>query len=264
MTTGRVLIVDDEPGLRHTLTRILRRAGCEVTAAADGTEALRCLADDPYDLAFLDIHLPGPSGLQVLQTFHRQRPDMPVVLLTAHGTLHSALQALRLGAADYLLKPVDPETLVARALVLLEEQAVRRRRREIEQQIALLQDELRHLDESLARPPAPEAPPAGERFLKRGPLILDRLARRATFGERVLALPPAAFDYLAALASHAPETVPYQALVAEAQGYQAGWRQARELAKWHVHQIRDSLEPDPRRPRYVLNVRGAGYRLVVD
>ena len=262
--TGKVLVIDDEPALRQTLTRLLRRAGCEVTAAADGPEALRRLAGAPYDLAYLDLHLPEMDGLQVLREMQRLHPNMPVVLLTAYGTLQSALQALRLGASDYLLKPVDPETLVARTRVILAEQAVQRRRREIQQQIEALQAELKRLDESLAPAPPAAVPASGERFIKRGPLIIDLHARRATFGERVMALPPAAFDYLVVLARHAPDVAPYGALVAEAQGYQAEGRQARELAKWHVHQIRDSLEPDPRRPQHVLNVRGMGYKLVVD
>ena len=104
----------------------------------------------------------------------------------------------------------------------------------------------------------------GERFLKRGPLILDLQSRRATMGERVLALPPAAFDYLVVLLRHAPDVVQYQTLVAEAQGYQTDRREAQELSKWHIHELREALEPTPSEPRHVLNVRGVGYRLVVD
>jgi DNA-binding response OmpR family regulator len=66
------------------------------------------------------------------------------------------------------------------------------------------------------------------------------------------------------LARHAPDVVEYQTLVNEAQGYESDWRQAQELAKWHIHELRDALEPDSRQPQHVLNVRGTGYRLVVD
>jgi len=281
-TGGRVLIIDDEASLRHTLTRILKQIGCEVTSAADGPEALQRLALEgsrqgaaPYDLAYLDIHLPGMDGLQVLKEVHRLYPHMPVVLFTAYGSLQSALTALRLGASDYLLKPVDPETLVARTRVILAERAMQRRRIEIREQIDALQSELKSLDASAAPSPAslskmPQsgaprgtaAAPPEDRFVKRGAMILDLHARRATLGARVLMLPPAAFDYLLVLVRHAPDVVAYQTLVVEAHG--ADHRQAQELAKWHIHELREAIEPDPKRPQHVLNVRGTGYRLLVD
>jgi DNA-binding response OmpR family regulator len=263
MPSGRVLIIDDEAALRQTLTRILRNSGCEVTAAADGPEALRQLARAAFDLAYLDVRLPGMDGFQVLREIHRLYPALPVVLLTAYGTFNSAVEALRLGAVDYLLKPVNPPALVARTESLLAERAAQRRRREIQEQIEALQAELKALEQSPAPAPAP-APPAGDRFLQRGGLTLDRHARRALLGGETVQLPPAAFDYLLVLARRAPEVVDYQTLVSEAQGYEAQGRQARELAKWHILQLRQALEPDASRPRHVLNVRGVGYRLLVD
>ncbi|MEK7809486.1 MAG: winged helix-turn-helix domain-containing protein, partial [Chloroflexota bacterium] len=113
-----------------------------------------------------------------------------------------------------------------------------------------------------AVPPTPSA--SGERFLKHHTLILDLQARRGTLGDKVLSLPPAAFDYLAVLARHAPNTVDYQTLVNEAQGYQTESFQAKDLAKWHIHQLREALEPDPDKSKYIVNMRGVGYRLVVD
>jgi DNA-binding response OmpR family regulator len=263
--TGSVLVIDDEPTLRQTLTRILRQAGCEVTAAADGSEALQRLTTSSYDLAYLDIHLPGMDGLEVLKQIQQRYPQLPVILFTAHASLESAVEAIRLGATDYLIKPIDPETLLSRTRVVLEEKAFERRRREIERQIESLQGELKTLTQPAAPPkPAGTAPLSGDRFLKRGKLILDLQARRATFGDKVLGLPPAAFDYLVVLTRHSPDIVEYQPLVAEAQGYQTDRREAQELAKWHIHELRESLEPDPREPRFVLNVRGIGYRLVAD
>jgi DNA-binding response OmpR family regulator len=265
--SGNILIIDDEANLRQTLVRVLRQAGCEVAAAADGPEGLRLLSVASYDLVYLDIHLPGMDGLQVLQEVHQQHPQLPVILFTAHASLQSAVQAMRLGAIDYLIKPIDPETLIARTRVVISEQVVKRRRRDIQEQIAALQAELKSLDNASTLAPAvtpATTPPTGDRFLKRGPMILDLQARRATFGAQVLTLPPAAFDYLLVLARHSPDTVNYQTLVAEAQGYQTDRQQAQELAKWHIHELRDSIEPDPKHPRHVLNIRGSGYRLILD
>jgi DNA-binding response OmpR family regulator len=273
--SGSVLIIDDDVPVRQTFARILRQAGCEVITAADGAEAMQRLAGASYDLAYLDIHLPGKDGLQVLKEVHQLYPQLPVILFTGHATLQSALEAMRLGAMDYLVKPVDPDTLISRTQVILTEQSLLRRRREIQAQIEALQSELKKLEAAV--PPSEAAPGSGplektaptfttpaDRFLKRGPLILDLQARRATFGGRMLTLPPAAFDYLVVLTRHAPDVVSYQTLVAEAQGYQTDLRQAQELAKWHIHELRESIEPEPQKPRHVLNVRGTGYRLVVD
>jgi two-component system, OmpR family, response regulator MtrA len=263
---GNVLIIDDEANLRRTLTLILQKAGCNATSAVDGIQALRMLADSAYDLVYLDLHLPGADGIQVLKEIRQQHPDLPVILLTGYGSMNSAVEALRLGALDYLLKPFDPDILVARTRVVLREQSVERRKRELREQIAALQAELQTLENGGPPQPVPTvpSPEARNRFLKVGRLILDLHAGRAMLGERVLDLTPAAFDYLAILARRSPDVVDYQTLVTEAQGYQVDAVSARELAKWHVHALRQVLETDPQNPRHILNVRGTGYRLLLD
>ncbi len=263
---GNVLIVDDEPSLRQTLARVLQSAGCAVTAAADGTEALRLIGGNTYDLIYLDIHLPDMGGLDVLKEIHQRQPDIPVILFTAYASVQSAIDAVRLGAIDYLIKPVDPEAFIARTRIVIAEHATKKRRREIQAQIGTLQAELAQLDKQIAESnPASLPPPAnGERFLKYHKLILDLQARRGTLEDKVLMLPPAAFDYLVILTRHAPNTVDYQTLVNQAQGYQTESFQAKDLAKWHIHQLREALEPDPDKPKYIVNMRGVGYRLVVD
>lgn len=268
MSHGKILLVDDEAPLRHTLMRVLQTADCEVSAAASGAEALLAVTKANFDLIYLDIHLPDMGGLEVLKQLSQQAPNTPVILFTAHASVQSAVDAMRLGAVDYLIKPIDPATFIARTRVVIAEQAREKRKREVREQIAALQAELAQLENQgeAAEAASPVAPTTNtlERFLKRGQLILDLQARRGTLGERVLNLPPAAFDYLVVLMRHAPETVDYLNLVNEAQGYQTEAHQARELAKWHIHQIREALEPDPEDPQFILNVRSVGYRLVVD
>lgn len=266
--SGRVLVVDDEAGLRHTLTRILKLAGCEVNCAEDGFEALRLLGANRYDLVYLDIRLPGMDGLQTLRDIRATSPQLPVILLTAYGSLSTALEALRLGATDYLLKPLDPDVFIARTRMILQEQVIERRRQEINEQIELLQAELKALD---AKYPSSSESAQDEtvklpeqRFLKHGGLVLDLQARRGTFGANFISLPPTTFEYLVALLQHSPEAVSYQTLVTEAQGYQVEGKEARELAKYHIHVLRQALEENPKKPQHVLNVRGVGYRLLVD
>ena len=267
MLAGNVLIIDDEPGLRHTLSRLIQSAGCQVTAIADGTDALETLETVSFDLVYLDIHLPGVNGLQILREIRKKDAQLPVILLTGNATLQSALEAIRLGATDYLLKPFDPEVLVARTRVLLQEQALERRRREIEEQITVLQAELQALkkpEENIEILPPSVSDPE-ERFLKRGPLILDLKTRRGTLGAQVLVLPPTAFEYLAILARQSPEVVAYETLVSAAQGYPNATRyEAQEMTKWHIHTLRQAVETNPVQPCSILNVRGIGYRLVFD
>ena len=263
--SGKILIIDDEASLRQTFTRILRQAGHQVTTAADGEEAFKRLVGDAYDLAFLDIRLPGMDGMAVLKQIHQHYPNLPVILFTGHASLQSAVEAIRLGATDYLTKPIAPEALLARTQKALAQQATYRRRREIQEQIAALQEELKALDESPDNPPTPTSLRSiADRYLKFNKLTIDLQARRATLADEVLTLPPATFDYLVVLARHSPDTVSYQTLITEAHGYYTDIRQAQELAKWHVHEIRRQIEPDPRKPRYIINVRGIGYRLIAD
>jgi len=263
---GRVLIIDDEKSLRHTLTRVLKIAGCEVSSAADGPQALTLINTIPLDLVYLDIHLPSMSGLEVLQKIRSSQPDLPVILFTAHASLQSALEAIRLGATDYLEKPIDPEVFVARTRVILDEQAIERRKRQLQEQINSLQAELGSLeDQSIPAPSGVIATPkAADRFLKRGRFVLDLQAQRATLKEQVLSLPPTAFIYLSVLARYAPEAVDYQTLVNEAQGYAVEQSEASELVKYHIHILRQSIKAKKDEVGYILNVRGVGYRLLTD
>jgi DNA-binding response OmpR family regulator len=93
---------------------------------------------------------------------------------------------------------------------------------------------------------------------------LDLQARRATFGDNILNIPPTTFDYLRVLTKYSPEIVDHQKLVTEAQDYQVSPSEARELAKWHIHVLRNALKDDPQSPRYLITVRGVGYRLIFD
>jgi len=267
MNGGHILIIDDEPSLRQTMARILQRAGYEATTASNGKEGLGLIVEHRFDLVYLDIRMPDISGLELLRTIHAKFPELPVVLFTAQPDLNSAVEALRHGATDYLLKPLKPQSVIERTEAILVTKQKERRKREIQRQIESLQAELNALEnprEEKADSTPQQTPASDDRFLKRGPLTLDLHTRRVTVNETVTNLPPTSFDYLLALARHAPNVVDYQTLVSEAQGYATDSREAQELTKWHIHHIRQAIEPDTRNPIHVINVRGAGYRLVMD
>ena len=262
--SGNILIVDDEATLRQTLTRILQRANIKATAVASGQEGLTLLSQQTFDLVYLDYRMPDMSGMEVLKIIHARFPDLPVILFTAQPDVNSALGALRHGATDYLVKPLQPQALIERTQSILEAQEKERRKRDVQAQIEVLQAELKKLESDQESKPEPAGPAAntGERFLNYGKLSLDLHTHRVVVDGRTVNLPPATFDYLIVLVRHAPNVVDYQTLVTEAQGYQVESREAQELVKWHVHHIRQAIEPDVREPVYLINVRGIGYRLV--
>jgi DNA-binding response OmpR family regulator len=262
--TGHILIIDDEASLRQTLARILQRDGYEVTSVASGLEGLSLITQHPFDLVYLDIRMPDMNGLDVLKTIHAQLPELSVILFTAQPDLHSAVEALRRGAIDYLMKPLKPETVLARTRTILSEQQKKKRRREILRQMEELQAELDTLDGVGVPIKEPHTEPSSDRFIKRGILTLDLHTRRVMVSEQAVSLAPTSFDYLLVLVRHSPNVVDYQTLVTEAQGYQVDAREAQELTKWHIHNIRQAIESDAHNPIHVINLRGTGYRLVTE
>ncbi len=261
-----ILIVDDEPKLARSLSLILQRAGYVITTAADAASALELLRAGAYDLVFLDIRLPDQSGIQLLPQIHAIYPDMPVVILTAHATLETAIGAVRAGARDYLLKPINPEDILARAKKLLDQQAQPKRKREITSQIQELLNELQAADGNGSKTPSEQAhtgiDPA--RYLKRGTLQLDLHTHHVNLNGREISLPPSTFDYLVTLMRHSPTPVAYDILVKESQGYEEISRiEAKEMTRWQIHELRKALEEDIQHPRLIITVRDVGYRLVI-
>src|SRR5512136_1903521 len=184
-TSHSILIIDDEPNLRRSLGLILQRAGYAVTTASDAAEALDVLQAGAYDLTFLDIKLPDQNGIQLLPQLRELYPEMPIVILTAHATLDTAIGAVRLGARDYLLKPIDPENILSRVDDILKE-AKPKRRSEITSQLENLLTELKSMDGKEAplstnERKSPATDPA--RYLKCGSLLLDRHTHSVQFND---------------------------------------------------------------------------------
>ncbi|MEK7839167.1 MAG: response regulator, partial [candidate division NC10 bacterium] len=133
---GRVLVADDEDGLRWVLERGFRSAGYDVTAVKDGTAALREAEAQPFDLVIVDVRMPGMDGLTLLGHLRTLRPEAQVVIMTAHGTMETAIQAMQRGAYDYLAKPFDLDEVL-----LLAERALTARR--LSQEVAALRTGLK-------------------------------------------------------------------------------------------------------------------------
>ena len=261
-----ILIVDDEDHLRLSLSLILQKENYRVETAANAEAALDCLQWREYDLMFLDLNLPGMSGIDLLVQIHKQAPHMSVLILTAHAALESAIQAVRLGARDYLIKPVEPVLILTRVAEILAEHEQPARKKEIVGQIQALLAELQKMEGEDMTPTStlaalPSSNPA--RFLQKGIFNLDLHARHAMLNGKYIPVTGIYFDYLVTLLRHAPKAVAYKTLVKESQGYDVAVAEARDLARWRIHELRKLIETDPERPQHILTVRGTGYRLAI-
>ncbi|MEW6232457.1 MAG: sigma-54 dependent transcriptional regulator [Chloroflexota bacterium] len=160
-----ILILDDDNNMRWVLRRALTQAGYNVAMAATGEEGLELLSREPIDLVLLDMRMPGLDGLGVLRRFRESREDVPVILLTAYASVQTAVEAIKLGAWDYLGKPFDVDELkllIARALEQREERAeIRRLRAQVvaEQQVGEIVGKSKAMVELLEQLPALAARP---------------------------------------------------------------------------------------------------------
>ena len=120
--TARILVVDDEFSVRDSLYNWFRKDGYEVTAAENATEALKALQDHAFDVALLDIKMPGMDGMELQEHIHRIDPRIAVIMITAFASVDTAVRALKQGAFDYVTKPIDPDELSHLVLRALEQQ----------------------------------------------------------------------------------------------------------------------------------------------
>jgi two-component system nitrogen regulation response regulator GlnG len=154
MSEMRVLVADDEPSIRYVLRETLEEEGCEVIDVDNGDRALEELVSGRYQLAFLDIRMPGPSGLELLERVATTGAETALVIITAQNTFENAVEAMKRGALDYLVKPfgiADVKALVAKAL----------RARALEREVAALRREVSGRISS------------GERLVGKSPALLD-------------------------------------------------------------------------------------------
>jgi DNA-binding NtrC family response regulator len=119
-----ILVVDDERNIRNNLSMVLEAAGYKVDTAANGDEALVRVKEGRYDIAFVDIQMPKMDGLELLRLVRGLKPKMPVVMLTAYGTVKRVVEAMKLGAADFLEKPFDPKVIQILCEEILQRQKI--------------------------------------------------------------------------------------------------------------------------------------------
>lgn len=221
------LLVEDDARLAKLTTAYLARHGVTATVVGDGEAGLAEAGRHRYDVVLLDLMLPGMSGIEVCQAL-RARSDVPIIMLTARGEEADRVLGLELGADDYLPKPFSPRELLARVRA-----AVRRARGQ-----------------------------AGPRLraLSVGELVLDPGTRVARLSGASLDLTSYEFSLLYALAEHAGRALSRDRLMELARGNaEEAFDRSIDV---HVSRLRQKLDDDPRRPRWIRTVRGVGYQML--
>jgi DNA-binding response OmpR family regulator len=250
-----ILVVDDERTMRESLEEILTLEGFQITLADSGEAALEILRQTPVDLMLLDLKMKGMDGLQTTETAKQVAPDTVIIMLTAHGTLDSAIAAMRRGAFDYVLKPAAVSDIVASVQRGLSHRAQMLRQRDLvglmQRAISELQTPIASADQSGAAQP--------DRYLRARGIALDLQRHVAMAHDQVLDLTLTEFKMLAYLMNHPDQVISPRELVAAVQGYQADEHEARAIVRVHIRRLRQKIEPDPDQPQHVLNVRGVGY-----
>ncbi len=276
-TDARILIVDDEESIRFFLRELLERDGYAVVTADSGEVALKHIEREEFDLALIDLKMRGISGTDVLKVLHTQAPDTVVIMLTGHGSLESAVEALRQGAHDYLFKPCKTIELRESIRVGLLNRRQKQKQRELlwqlEQHLSTTLDGVRATIQqvgALAPSPAPRGaaqaaalvdpqPAEEKRFLQYGSLIVDSTRHVITMEAKLLELSPTEFDVLAYLISEAPRVISPQELLREAQGYAAEVWEARDIVRYHIYRIRQKVKDATGHTDVIRTVRGVGY-----
>lgn len=226
----KILLVDDDEGIKASLAAFLERAGFLVSAASDGEEALTMMETDTPDLILLDVLMPRLDGREMLRKLRGSENWTPVILLTQVGESVERAMALEEGADDYINKPFDPHELVARI------RAVLRRMKP-------------------ATPPLSVVP-----ALSCGDLHLDRLAHKASLGGEKLNLTPKALILLEYLMSHPDELIQRERLLDVVWGWEVAVGTRAVDAR--IAELRRALDDNPDQPIYIETVTGMGYRFI--
>jgi two-component system, OmpR family, KDP operon response regulator KdpE len=219
----RVLVIDDEPPIRKLLRMGLTAQGYQILEAPNGKTALDLLKESP-NLIILDLGLPDMQGLELLKTIRARNDAVPIVVLSSRGDEAVKVQALDLGADDYVTKPFGMDELLAR-----------------------MRAALRH-----------ELQVHGERPIFRvGDLSVDLVRRIVKVGERDVKLSPKEYDLLRELVQHAGKVLTHKFLLGKL------WDDLTDAQylRVYVRQLRQKIEADPEQPRYILTETGVGYRL---
>jgi len=239
MKKANLLVVDDEPVERQSLTDILRLEGHHVAAVANGEAAVDYVRLNPVDLIVLDLRMPGMNGLEVIKVVNRIDSDIEIILLTAHGSMESAIEALRSQIHDYLLKPASPSQVVESVNRGLARRAAKLQERE-RQQTDVSSDE--------------------NAIIALGDgTVVDFGRRLIRSGTDTVFLTPAEGRLLRIFVENVGKVFSHRELVLLVQGYSTTQQEAPEILRPLVSRLRQKLAEVPTLLQRIVSVRGTGY-----
>lgn len=227
-TNKRLLVVDDEDEIRELLVFDIQSSGYTVDSAKDGEEGLKKAVENNYDLILLDVMMPKMNGYDVCKNIRLVKPKVPILMLTAKGTIHDKTEGFDVGADDYLVKPFDVQEVLLRIRALL------RRNEDTDEHDT--KEVLRAGDIEIL-PDSPEV------------LILDKKVK----------LTPTEFEILYCLLQHLNKAVTLATLLDEVWGYNSD--EDVRMVRVHVGGLRQKIETDTRKPKYLHTVTNVGYKL---
>lgn len=233
-----ILVVDDEPVARQSLTDILKLEGYIVTSAPNGQAAVEYIRVHPVDLLIVDLKMPGMDGLEVVQVVNQISPETEVILLTAFGSTETAIQALRLRIHDYLLKPAAPAQIIATVKKGLARRMAKSR---------------------VANAAVIDSEDAIETVTLKDGTLVDLSRRQIKQKNKVEHLTPAEGRLLRILMENEGKVFSHRELVLLVQGYDTTQREAPEILRPLVSRLRHKLEKFPLLSEQVVSVRGTGY-----
>jgi DNA-binding response OmpR family regulator len=258
----RLLLVEDDDVARLALSRILEAAGYLVDTAPTGEDGLRYLEQSSYEAVISDMRLPDIDGIAVLQFAMRLPVQPAVILLTGHGTLETAIAAIRMGATDYLLKPCSPKALLAGVAGALEKRRAAHREaetiRSLAEGVAQIQRQLLAIGGTEVDPAAATYKPAADRLavISVGTLQVGRFPNEVVYRSQPLRVTPIEHAMLRCLSEAGGDVVAYEEIVRRTHGFATSHSDAQMLLKSHVRNLRRKVGDD-----LIVNVRHVGYRL---
>jgi DNA-binding response OmpR family regulator len=272
---ANVLVVDDEGAIRYSVSKTLQRVGYNVNEASSGEEAIEMMGGQTFDVVLTDIRMPpGLDGVELVRRIKELDGDIIVILMTGYPSLSTAVEALRLGAHDYLIKPSSSQDIRTSVAKGVERSRNLKRRRTLLDAIRSNVQELSRTDvdslvsafngdQSGDTPRMAEAVPeaVNNAMMTLGPLTIYPGRYQIAVGDRPIDLTPTEFDLLLYLAAHRGRVVSCHELVREVRGYGVDETEAREVIRPHVSNLRRKLKQAGQDADLIINVRGIGYRL---
>ena len=226
----KVLVVDDEPSIVTLLTFNLEKEGYKVTSAADGQEGLDLALEHSYDFIILDVMLPSIDGIAITQKLRQEKNDTPILILTAKDDQVDRIIGLEIGADDYLTKPFSPREVLARMKAIF---------RRIESR----------------KTQSDEAEPE---YLSIGQIKADLTNYQVTIEDQPIELTPKEFELLVYFMKRKDRVIDRDTLLDRIWNFDFSGQS--RIVDVHVSHLREKIERDPKHPKYLLTVRGFGYK----